>query len=240
VDTRKHRQSDSSLAEQKRLFASIASKYDILNHLLSLNIDRRWRRRLVDCAGIRNGDNILDVCTGTGDIAIRFARADGTDRIYGIDQSEEMLKIARRKIGSNRLGGKIGLLEANALHLPFRDDSFALVSIGFGLRNVGEHNRSVAEMARVLRKGGRLMILEFSPPSSGLFGTVYRLHLKTIIRAVGGTVSGCADAYRHLSTSITGFPRPKEIITIMRAEGLREVTSQRLTGGVAYIYRGTK
>lgn len=194
----------------------------------------------MDCAGVRNGEGILDVCTGTGDIAIRFAGADGTSRIYGVDQSEEMLRIARRKIGSSRLEGRIELLEANALHLPFRDDSFALVCIGFGLRNLGEHNRSVAEMVRVLKKDGRLMILEFSPPPRTLFGALYRLHLKTMIRAVGGTVSGCADAYRHLSTSITGFPQPKEIMRIMREEGLKEVASERLTGGVAYIYRGTK
>ncbi len=191
-------------------------------------------------AGVRNGEGILDVCTGTGDIAIRFAQTDGIGGICGIDQSQEMLWIAKRKITSNRLGRRIRLLEANALHLPFRDGSFDVVSIGFGLRNVGEHSRSVTEMARVLKKDGRLLILEFSPPPGGLFGALYRLHLKTIIRAVGGTVSGCADAYRHLSTSITGFPQPKEIIKIMREEGLREVACEKLTGGVVYIYRGIK
>jgi demethylmenaquinone methyltransferase/2-methoxy-6-polyprenyl-1,4-benzoquinol methylase len=231
---------DSSRAEQKKLFSAIASKYDFLNHLLSLNIDRRWRRRLVEYTGVRNGDDILDVCTGTGDIAVRFARADGVGCIYGIDQSEEMLRIAKRKIDSNRLGRKIRLLETNALYLPFRDDSFDVVSIGFGLRNVGKHNRSVAEMARVLKEGGRLLILEFSPPEGNLFGRVYRLYLDVVIKTLGGVISGSADAYRHLSTSIANFPRPREVIRLMEAGGLTEISSERLTGGIAYIYRGTK
>ena len=226
------------MAEQNRLFSAIAKTYDLLNHLFSLNIDRRWRSRLIRCAGVRSGESILDLCTGTGDIAIRFAQTDGVGEIVGIDQSEQMLHIAQRKMAANGLGRRIKLLKADALHLPFEDNSFDVVSIGFGLRNVGQHKKAISEMIRVLKKNGRLLILEFSPPEGSLFGVVYRCYLNTIIRVVGGVVSGSADAYRHLSASIDSFPKPERILELMQAAGLRKPYSQRLTGGIAYIFRG--
>jgi len=227
-------------SDNNALFAAIATRYDLLNHLLSLNIDRRWRRRLVNCAGAKGGDKILDLCTGTGDVALRFARNNQVGEIVGVDLSEEMLRIARRKTRENRLGRRITLLRAHALQLPFEDNRFDTVTIAFGLRNIGHHQRGICEMVRVLKRGGQLLILEFSPPGNDLSGVCYRLCLKTIIPAVGGIMSDSSRAYRHLSSSIASFPGPDEIIALMETEGLKKLRAQRLTRGIAYLYRGEK
>jgi demethylmenaquinone methyltransferase/2-methoxy-6-polyprenyl-1,4-benzoquinol methylase len=227
-------------SDNNALFAAIATRYDLLNHLLSLNIDRSWRKKLVRWAGEQPKERILDLCTGTGDVAIRFARNNQVGEIVGIDISEEMLQIARRKTRKNRLGKRITLLRADALNLPFEDDRFDTITIAFGLRNIGHHQKGICEMVRVLKKGGQLLILEFSPPGNDLSGVCYRLCLKTIIPAVGGIMSGSSRAYRHLSSSIAGFPGPDEIIALMETEGLRKLQAQRLTRGIAYLYRGEK
>lgn len=226
--------------EDKELFGRIARNYDFLNHLLSFNIDQAWRRKLVRSAGARPGERILDVCVGTGDIAIRFAQSNRAGQIVGIDLTDEMLRIARRKIRMERAGTPIKLLKGDGLNLPFPDCSFDVVSIGFGLRNLGHHRKAISEMVRVLKPGGRLLILEFSPPQNNLFGRVYGLYLNTVIRALGGIVSGSAEAYGHLSTSIANFPKPEEVVELMKAQGLGELRSERLNGGIAYIYRGEK
>jgi demethylmenaquinone methyltransferase/2-methoxy-6-polyprenyl-1,4-benzoquinol methylase len=227
-------------SDNNRLFSAIADRYDLLNHLLSLNIDRRWRKKLVRCAGAKRGDKILDLCTGTGDVAIRFAKNNEAAEIVGVDLSEEMLRIARRKTRKNGLGRRITLLRADALQLPFEDNRFDTVTIAFGLRNIEHRGRGISEMVRVLKKSGQLLILEFSPPRNDLFGVFYRLFLKTIIPAVGGIVSGSSRAYRYLSSSIAGFPGPDEIISLMKTEGLRKLQAERLTCGIAYLYRGKK
>jgi demethylmenaquinone methyltransferase/2-methoxy-6-polyprenyl-1,4-benzoquinol methylase len=224
--------------QDSKLFSRIAKRYDFLNHLLSFNIDQTWRKRLVESADPKPGDRILDVCTGTGDIAIRFAQNDRVGQIVGIDLTDEMLQIARHKLKGSRNGRRIKLLRGNGLKLPFPDGCFDIVTIGFGLRNLGHHQKGISEMGRVLRNGGRLLILEFSPPEKNLFGKVYDQYLNTVIRAVGSIVSGSADAYRHLSTSIDNFPKPERILELMQAAGLQELYPERLTGGIAYIYRG--
>jgi demethylmenaquinone methyltransferase/2-methoxy-6-polyprenyl-1,4-benzoquinol methylase len=231
---------DSSPAGQKRLFSAIARRYDFLNHLLSLNIDRRWRRKLVDFAGAEEGQSILDVCTGTGDLAIHFAKANGQSKLWGVDQSQEMLLIARRKINHQELNDRIKLFEANALELPFQDDSFDIVGVAFGLRNIGQHRRAIREMARVLKKGGRLLILEFSLPGGNLFSRTYRFYLNNFIQAVGGIISGSSEAYHHLSCSIAEFPKPEEIVRLMEEEKLKNIRLISLTGGIVCIYRGEK
>jgi demethylmenaquinone methyltransferase/2-methoxy-6-polyprenyl-1,4-benzoquinol methylase len=240
VSVKSHKAFELSSSDNNQLFSKIAPRYDLLNHLLSLGIDRGWRRRLVEYAEVKPGEKILDVCVGTGDLAIRFAHADSVGYIAGIDLSEEMLRIAKRKIKGNNIGRKVGLLKGDGLSLPFPNNSFDIVSIGFGLRNLDSRQRGISEMVRVLKEGGRLLILEFSPPARSLFGKVYSLYLNTIIQTVGGIVSGSADAYRYLSTSVAGFPRPEEILEQMELEGLRGLHSEGLTGGIAYIYRGQK
>jgi len=240
LSRKSHKTPEMSSSDNKALFSAIATRYDLLNHLLSLNIDTRWRKKLVRCAGAKPKDRILDLCTGTGDVAIRFAQNNQVGEIVGIDLSEEMLRIARRKTRKNGLGKRITLLRADALHLPFEDNRFDTVTIAFGLRNIGHHRRGISEMVRVLKDGGQLLILEFSPPRSDLFGICYRLCLNTIIPAVGGVISGSSRAYRYLSSSIAGFPGPNEIITLMETGGLKKLRAQRLTRGIAYLYRGEK
>lgn len=227
-------------SENRKLFSQIATQYDFLNHLLSLNIDRSWRKKLVESAGVKSEDSVIDVCTGTADIALRFAQEDSVGNIIGIDQSDEMLDIARRKINSNGLGRKITLIKGNALDLPFEDSSFDIVSIGFGLRNIGYHREAISEMVRVLKNRGRFLVLEFSPPPKNLFGIFYGLFLKNILTPIGGIVSGSFEAYRYLSTSIAEFPKPDEILRFMKEEKLRNVSYDRLTFGIACIYRGEK
>jgi demethylmenaquinone methyltransferase/2-methoxy-6-polyprenyl-1,4-benzoquinol methylase len=227
-------------AHNHQLFSIIAHRYDLLNHLLSLNIDRRWRKELVRCAGAKRGEKILDVCTGTGDVAICFTQNNEVAEIVGVDLSQEMLQVARRKTRSNGPGRRITLIEADALHLPFDDNRFDKVTIAFGLRNMEDHGRGISEMVRVLKKGGFLLILEFSPPRNDLFGVCYQLCLKTVIPAVGGIMSGSSRAYRHLSSSIASFPKPDEIMRLMEAGGLKKLQAQGLTSGIAYLYRGEK
>ena len=240
MNLKNHTGCEVPLPDNSRLFSRIAARYDFVNHLLSLNIDKRWRRKLVRCAGAKRGEKILDLCTGTGDVAIRFAQNNEVAEIVGIDLSEEMLRIARRKAMSNGFSRRIRLLRGDAFNLPFDDDYFDVVTIAFGLRNIGHHQRGISEMVRVLKKGGQLLILEFSPPRNDLFGVCYQLCLKTIIPAVGGIMSGSSRAYRYLSSSIAGFPGSDEIITLMETGGLKKLQAQRLTRGIAYVYRGEK
>ncbi|MFH1336378.1 MAG: bifunctional demethylmenaquinone methyltransferase/2-methoxy-6-polyprenyl-1,4-benzoquinol methylase UbiE [Candidatus Zixiibacteriota bacterium] len=240
INPNNHKNSEELSQENRKLFTAIAVRYDLLNHLLSWNIDRSWRKKLVECAGVKPGEKILDLCTGTGDIAIRFARTDGVGEITGIDFSGAMLRIAKRKIEKRGFDGRIRLLQGDALHLPFESGSFEIVSIGFGLRNLTDRKGGILEMVRILNDGGRLLILEFSPPQNTLFGWGYNVYLKTVIPILGGMISGSMKAYRYFSSSVAGFLQPEEVIELMRKAGLKNIQAKSLTGGIAYIYRGEK
>ena len=223
-----------------RLFSAIAPKYDLLNHLLSLGIDRRWRGALIGHAEIQPGERVLDLCTGTGDIAIEIARQGCAGEIVGVDLEEGMLAIARQKAERLRFQGKIMFQQGDGLDLPFEDGTFDVVTIGFGLRNLADRERGIAEMARVLKEGGRLSILEFSLPRGPLLSRAYHLYLNRFIPAIGGLISGKQSAYRYLASSIQGFLEREEVLELMRAKGLRDLQLTELTGGIASIYRGEK
>ena len=240
LNPKNHKESVDLSQENKKLFTAVAVRYDLLNHLLSWNIDRKWRRKLVECAGVKPGERILDICTGTADIAIRFARMNETGEITGIDFSESMLRIAKRKIKKRGFDDRIRLLQGDALHLPFGNNSFDIVSIGFGLRNLTDRKGGINEMVRILNDGGRVLILEFSPPQNTLFGWGYNVYLKTVIPVLGGIISGSMKAYRYFSSSVAGFLRPDEVMELMRKAGLKNIQAKSLTGGIAYIYRGEK
>jgi demethylmenaquinone methyltransferase/2-methoxy-6-polyprenyl-1,4-benzoquinol methylase len=229
-----------SSAENDSLFSKIAAKYDLLNHLLSLNIDKKWRRELVKCAEVHSNERILDICTGTGEVAIQFAMIDSIEGIFGVDLSEKMLDIAEEKIKKKGLGEKIKLVKGNAFELPFEDSSFDIVSVAFGLRNMGDYAKGISEMVRVLKDGGRLVMLEFSPPPESFFGKIYRFYLNTVIPIIGGMLSGLRDAYEYLSESVFNFPQPKEITELMEKKGLKNTYCKGLTGGVVHLYRGQK
>ncbi len=231
------------------LFSGAAHTYDFLNHLFSLQADRRWRAALVRAARLRPGRRVLDVCTGTADVAIALARrlrrlegggpaAGG--RVVGIDFSERMLERGRRKVRRRGLEDRIALAQADALRLPFAGGSFDLVSIAFGLRNLADRRLGIREMARVLRPGGRLLVLEFSPPPPGWTGRMYAWYLGRWMPMVGGLVSGSAAAYRYLHSSIAAFPRPPQVAALLEEAGLQRVSWRRLSGGIACLHRGIR
>jgi demethylmenaquinone methyltransferase / 2-methoxy-6-polyprenyl-1,4-benzoquinol methylase len=218
------------------LFAQIAGRYDLLNHVLSCSVDRLWRRRLVRLAGAGGeAESVIDICCGTGDIALAFRRK-ALDRIVGADFSREMLSVAREKAHRRPGGRGIDLFCADALELPFADGSFSVATMGFGLRNLSDYRAGIAEAARVVRPGGRVLILEFAPPKNSGILFLYRLYLRFVIPIVGGILTGKRSAYEHLSDTIAGFLEPREVTGMMAAAGLRNPEALRLTGGIAYIY----
>ncbi len=224
----------------RNIFAEIAGRYDLLNHVLSCSIDRLWRRRLVGLVAAGGGGlSVLDICSGTGDIALAIGRRPGA-RVIGVDFSREMLSVARSKAGRRPAGRAIGLVCADALTLPFGDGAFDVATMGFGLRNLSDYGRGIAEAARVVRVGGRVVILEFAPPKSRGILFFYRLYLRFVIPIIGGLLTGSPSAYEHLSDTIAGFLRPREVIDVMTACGLKNPRAIRLTGGIAYIYSAQK
>jgi demethylmenaquinone methyltransferase/2-methoxy-6-polyprenyl-1,4-benzoquinol methylase len=234
---------DTPVLEKSRtpeMFSEIAHRYDFLNHLLSLNVDRRWRRTLVDMAGIGRGGRVLDAATGTGDVAITFARRTRAATIVGLDPSDGMLSVGREKLRRLGLDGRVRLLDGDALAIPFADKSFDAVTIAFGLRNLPDYAAGIAEMTRVLAPGGRLLILEFFPPRRGFFLEAYRFYLGHVLPLVGRVVSGSPGAYRYLSRSIEEFISHDQIRAYLEGAGLSGVAGRKLTGGVAYIYSGTR
>lgn len=218
------------------MFTSIAHRYDFLNHALSLNIDRRWRRQLVEACDVRAGECVLDVATGTGDVAIEFGRRTSAACIVGLDPSFGMLDVARNKVASDL---RAALILGDALALPFPDQSFDVVTIAFGLRNLPDYARGVNEMARVLRPGGRLVVLEFLPPR-GAARLVFRSYIATVLPVLGRAVSGSPEAYRYLASSIGEFIDAASVRELMSNAGLQQATTRRLTGGIAGLHRGIK
>ncbi len=238
---RKH--DDSALLGDKRrtptMFDTIARRYDLLNHVLSLNIDRRWRKELVGYAHAREHDDILDVATGTADVAIEFAASGCDGRIVGVDLSDGMLQVGRDKLARLGLEERIDLRTGDALRLPFADAVFDVVTIAFGLRNLPDYQRGIDEMARVLKPGGRATILEFRPPRGPAL-LAYRAYLATLLPLTGRFLSGSDEAYRYLAKSVREFISEDEIRALMHNAGFSLVVSRHLTGGIAGLYRGVK
>jgi demethylmenaquinone methyltransferase/2-methoxy-6-polyprenyl-1,4-benzoquinol methylase len=222
------------------LFEPIVASYDFLNHLFSLGVDRRWRRLLARRAGLRPDAQILDACTGTADVAIEFCRHLPSCRITAVDLSSRMLLEARRKLARRRLEGRVTLLLADAQELPFPDGTFDCASIAFGLRNLADRAKGIKELARVLKPGGRLKILEFFPPGASLFGRIYRLYLGRVMPWLGGLLSGSRPTYRYLYESVSSFLAPEEVQRMLEAAGLRPLQPERLSGGIAFLLQGLK
>ncbi|WP_439624613.1 bifunctional demethylmenaquinone methyltransferase/2-methoxy-6-polyprenyl-1,4-benzoquinol methylase UbiE [Gemmata sp.] len=228
----------------RRMFGQIAPWYDFLNHLLSLNIDKRWRERtakLVPPAPADRGP-ILDLCTGTGDLALVYDRAaEGTVPIVGADFCPEMLVRAGEKARAAGAAGRVTFVEADAQSLPFASASFQLVTNAFGLRNITDTDRGLAEMVRVLRPGGRLAVLEFSKPRHWFFGRAYRAYFRYVLPLLGQLLSRSKEsAYRYLPESVLKFPDYEDLAAKFRAHGLAEVRYEPLTFGIATLYVGVK
>lgn len=228
----------------RRMFGQIAPWYDFLNHLLSLNVDKHWRARTAQLIppGPPEAGPILDLCTGTGDLALTYDRATGGEvPIIGADFSQEMLARAVRKADRLGAGGRVRFIGADAQALPFGDNTFQLVTCAFGLRNVTDTDRGLAEMVRVTRPGGRIAILEFSKPRHWLLSRLYRWYFRYVLPFVGQLLSRSSEsAYRYLPESVLNFPDYEELAAKLREHGLTDVKYQPLTCGIATLYAGVK
>ncbi len=233
---------DKREARIRSMFGHIAPSYDFLNHLLSLNVDRYWRWRTTRLVPPAGPEPILDLCTGTGDLALAYDRAAaGRVPIVGADFCHEMLRLAEAKVGKVGAAQRIRLLEADAQQLPFPDNTFQIATVAFGLRNVTDTDRGLAEMVRVTRPSGRVAILEFSQPRGWLFGTLYRFYFRHVLPRIGQLISRSADnAYRYLPASVMEFPDGEALAERLRRHGLTDVRWYSLTFGIATLYVGTK
>jgi demethylmenaquinone methyltransferase/2-methoxy-6-polyprenyl-1,4-benzoquinol methylase len=233
---------DKSGPRVRQMFADIAGSYDRINHLLSFNVDRYWRRRTVRLVPPRAGTRILDVCTGTGDLALAYHRAaGGQTEIVGADFCHQMLVIGRDKGARAGANGSVTFVEADAMALPWADDQFDIVCVAFGLRNVADTDAGLAEMARVCAPEGRVAVLEFSSPTRQPMKAMYLWYFRYVLPRIGQLASRSrGGAYSYLPQSVGEFPQGEALVARMRAAGLTEVTCRGLTLGIATLYVGRK
>jgi demethylmenaquinone methyltransferase/2-methoxy-6-polyprenyl-1,4-benzoquinol methylase len=217
------------------MFDRIAPRYDLLNRMMSLGIDQRWRNKTVDALELKPGGRVLDLATGTADLAIKVLRRHPETTVVGVDPSVGMLEIGRQKVEAAGLSARCELRVGDAQELPFPDRSFDGVCIAFGIRNVPDRARALREMARVTRPEGRIAILELSEPKGGILGPLARFQIRTVVPWVGGLLSGSRE-YRYLQESIAAFPRPEVFADIMRDSGLEVLRVEPLTFGVCCLY----
>ena len=221
-------------------FAAIAQRYDLMNHVLSFGQDWLWRRKVARLAPIQEGQRLLDVCTGTCDLILAFERCYGVGHYVGVDLTEDMLTLGQAKADRVGLQSRLELHCGDAEALPCESDSFDVVTMGFGLRNLPHPMVGLEEIYRVLKPGGKALILEFAPAQGGLFGVLYRFYLTRIIPILGGLVSGSRQAYQHLASSVQGFLVPEQLQDHLRKQGFIDTKAIPLSGRIAYIYVATK
>lgn len=221
------------------MFAGIARRYDLLNHLLSANIDRRWRRLVAEKLrpALVAGTHTLDVACGTGDLALTLSET-GATRVTGIDFCRPMLELATHK--AERFKREIPFVEGDALRLPFAAESFDVATIAFGLRNLASVEGGLSELLRVLRPGGRVAILEFSHSVVPGFHALFQFYFTRVLPRIGGLVSGSRGAYEYLPDSVSRFPDQKRLAQLMRDVGFERVEYQNLTGGIAALHLGAR
>ncbi len=225
----------------RRMFGGIAPRYDLLNRLLSLARDRYWRREAVAYAQLPAGGMALDVCTGTADMALELAKQFPSARaIIGVDFCLPMVRIGAEKVARQGLTDRIRLQVGSAEALPFDDDTFDAVTVAFGIRNVADRKRGLAELCRVLHPGGVGIILEFAVPKGPFFGWLYHVYFHRGLPLLGGLISGDAQAYRYLPASVSAFPAPQELSRLMEEVGFRDVHFRTLTGGIVTLHVGKK
>jgi demethylmenaquinone methyltransferase/2-methoxy-6-polyprenyl-1,4-benzoquinol methylase len=225
-------------AEVRQMFSSIATRYDVTNEVMSLGVHRLWRRAAVRYSGAKPGDSVLDCATGTGDLALAFKRKVGAaGRVVGTDFCPEMLETAPAK--ASKEGLAVEFQVADAMALPFPDATFDVSSISFGIRNVDDPVKCLKEMARVLKPGGRVVVLEFGQPQ-GPFGALFRFYSRTIMPSVGGLLTGNREAYQYLPRTAAAFPAGDRFLALMdQAGAFHERVAHPLTFGTSYVYVGT-
>ena len=226
--------------EVREMFDNIASKYDLLNHTLSMSIDRVWRRRVVGEVRRAKPGRILDVATGTGDLAIAMARRIRDVQVLGVDLSEQMLAVARRKIEARGLDGRIVLDRGDAERLAVADASVDVATVAFGVRNFGDLGAGLRELARTIKPGGKVVILEFSRPRNRVFRALYEFYSYKILPRIGGLVSRDKRAYEYLPASVGEIPAPEEFMAMMARAGFRNCRARSQSFGIAQIYIGER
>ena len=218
------------------MFDDISPRYDFLNHLLSFHIDKVWRRKTSRLVAKSHPTAILDVATGTADLAIRMAKDIPTATITGVDLSEKMLELGRQKIAQKKLDQRITLMTDDAEHLPFADNSFDAVTVAFGARNFEDLEAGLKEMLRVVKNGGFVCILEFSHPQKGFVKWPYRFYSKRLLPLIGRSLSKHQTAYDYLPASIEAFPESNAFMQMLKHLGIADVKGKPLCGGVATLY----
>lgn len=221
------------------MFNQIAERYDMLNRIISMGMDRGWRRLLVDslkCGA--PGDRALDVATGTADVALSIVKAWPQVHVTGLDPSTGMLGVGEKKVAAANLSERIKLVEGDAQEMPFEDDYFAASCISFGIRNVPDRLKGLSEMTRVTRPGGKVSVLELAEPNTGVLAPFARFHVHHVVPRLGAWLSG-AKEYRYLQESIAAFPSPEEFASLMEEAGLVKVEKHRMSFGAAFLYIGT-
>jgi len=224
------------------MFDDIAGRYDFLNHLLSAGMDRRWRRRAIDALKLTGSERLLDVCTGTGDVAIAAAnrRSGGAGRVVGVDFSGAMLRIGLEKVRRASLESRVSLAQGDATKLPLSDRSFDAAIVAFGIRNVVDLDGACRELHRVLGPGGRLAILEFGVPHTPGFSLVYRTYFRHIVPRIGRAISRHHEAYEYLPESVSQFPSNQAFVDVLRRAGFSSVNAVQMMMGAVYLYLATR
>ena len=223
------------------VFHSVAAKYDIMNDLMSGGVHRIWKKFTIEMSGVRSGDKVLDIAGGTGDLTAKFSRIVGENgKVVLADINDSMLKVGRAKLADQGIIGNVEVVQANAEALPFPDNYFDCITIAFGLRNVTNKDVAIASMLRVLKPGGRLLILEFSKPNNPLLSKVYDLYSFKALPFMGKLVTGDADSYRYLAESIRMHPDQETLKAMMIEQGFAKASYHNMTGGVVALHRGVK
>ena len=222
------------------MFDRISPKYDALNHLLSLNIDKVWRRKTAKAVAKSQPKTILDLATGTADLAIALAKCNPQAHIIGMDISEKMLEIGKEKVSKKGLANQIELRLGDAATLPFESNTFDAVTVAFGVRNFENLEHGLSEIQRVLKPNGRAVILEFSMPERFPIKQLYALYFKHLLPAIGKAVSKDGNAYSYLPLSVEQFPRPKVFLRMLAEKGLENGMAKPLSFGIASLYTSTK
>lgn len=234
---------DSSLDKKKQveqMFDTISGNYDGLNRVISLGTDIKWRKEVVRMVSEKNPDSILDIATGTGDLAIKYATATTATTIVGLDLSEGMLAVAKKKVLNNRVLEKINFIQGDSEALPFADNSFEVITVSFGIRNFEDLEKGLSEILRVLNPKGLFVILETSVPTKIPFKQGYYFHIRCVLPLIGKLFSKDKIAYSYLSESASVFPYGEKLNNILSKIGFKEVKNKPQTFGVATIYSATK
>ncbi|MCC7581942.1 bifunctional demethylmenaquinone methyltransferase/2-methoxy-6-polyprenyl-1,4-benzoquinol methylase UbiE [Serratia sp. Lou2A] len=232
---------DEKQAMVADVFHSVAAKYDVMNDLMSFGIHRIWKRFTIDCSGVRRGQRVLDLAGGTGDLAAKFSRMVGEQgQVVLADINDSMLKMGREKLRDRGIVGNINYVQANAEALPFPDNYFDCITISFGLRNVTDKDKALRSMFRVLKPGGRLLVLEFSKPLLAPLSKAYDAYSFHVLPKIGELVVKDPDSYRYLAESIRMHPDQATLKGMMGNAGFENVTYFNLTGGIVALHRGFK